>query len=388
MKNKILKTFLPFAFCLLPFASHAKAANFSITCDGHSCSTLPHSGAALFEEPDVKPGYNIYRQITVTNNGTDDCSLHLNTNNFNDPNNLRGVLFTAINGNGTDWFGDSSGGYASASHNFSDLQSTGEIHLGTVLKNGGVNNYDWLVTMDPNAGNTYQGRTMKFDFDLTFECRQPESLCPNLSITKNNDKKDKHIFLWKGDRVYYTITVTNNSDFEANNVVVHDVQPPQTNFDYEEDSGKLTKPGGSPQPITATGTNPFFWSLGNIPARQTYTLTYSIKILSVDIPGLHFNLAVAYSDNGHGGHCFSEPVIDPFDIGLPGLTGGFSGQQIVETTGGVLGASTFNKAGQVLGAATGSPTFWLILAIALILSGSVLKIIRKRKRHPYLTDTL
>lgn len=357
-------------------ANSVFAANLTVTCDNSDCVMSPASGAALWQELDIKPGDNLSRQITVINNGSDVCHLYLDTKNETDPKNFGNVLFTAINDGTTDWFGQRTGNEATSLKNFTDLFNAGSIYLGTIPIGGSSKIYDWLLTISKSVGNEYQQDRLDFDFDLHFECGLPPP-CPDLAITKTNDKKDAHVPLGVGNVVYYTVTVKNNSGFGATNVRVEDVQPVQSYFDYDEHSGKLTDPLNNKTNISADGTNPFFWQIGDIGPGETYKLTYDLKILSVVIPGTHYNIAVAISDNGAGGSCFSQPVLDPFDVGTPGVTGSYGGEVKSEQTGTVLGAAT--KIGQVLGAATGNPTAWLILAIGMIVLGSSIKLYRKLK---------
>jgi hypothetical protein len=121
--------------------------------------------------------------------------------------------------------------------------------------------------------------------------------------------------------------------------------------------------------LTATGTNPYYWQLGDMEPDELCTLNYELEILSVAIPGTHYNIAFAKGfDDPEGGRViYSNIVEDPFDIGVSGeVSGGFK-------PGEVLGAAI----GQVLGAATGSKTFWLILALGMIAGSFLLARARK-----------
>lgn len=358
------------------FSRSASAADLTVTCDGSSCSMSPFSGAALFEEPDIKPGYNIFRKIFVTNNGGDECSLYMSTKNWNDPDNLRHVLFMVINNGASDLFGTTAvGGGASNSKNFADLFGLSSLYLGAIPAGGGSKTYSWVVTMDPLAGNEYQGVTMKFDFDLTFECGRPTEEQPQLIITKTNDKKGKVLDI--NDIVTYTVTIFNNGSGTSYNTQLEDVQPVGDYFDYLESSGTLKlEPAGAENPITAThaGGNRYLWTIGNILPGQTYTLKYQLQILSTSIPGTHHNIALARGQGGDGLTYYSNVVFDPFDIGQPGISASYTGEVEVEKEGTVLGAAAAaaEKAGQVLGAATGSKTFWLIVSLLMIVLGRVI----------------
>jgi hypothetical protein len=169
---KLLRNLLAVLTLLLISTSPAWAVNLTVTCDTvNKCQTSPSTGAALFEEPDIKPGYNIPREITVINDDIDeDCYLYLRTKNEDDPNNLAPVLNTVIRDTAVNYFGTGMGSWsASNDKNLSDLFSYGTISLG-VVPMGTTKIFLWAVTMDPGAGNQYQGITAIFDFDLFLEC--------------------------------------------------------------------------------------------------------------------------------------------------------------------------------------------------------------------------
>ena len=348
-------------------ASPAGAVDLTVTCTDSGCDMFPAPNTALFEEPDIKPGWNIGRRLIVINKGGADCSLVMGTKNEVDPANLAPVLFTAINDGTVNWFGTKQGlGGASSDKNFSDLFNLGGINLGTVAAGGSVD-YLWTVTMDPNAGNSYQGKTMTFDFDTVFTC---DISTPILTIEKDNDKKGKTLGV--DDIVAYTVVVKNTGAGTSYNTKVEDVQPIGTYFDYIEDSGKLSCTGRPDNvSIASTGANPYFWLLGDMLSGDQCTLTYQLKILSTAIPGTHYNIAMAIGQDEAGNDIFSDPVRDPFKVGNSlNPSAGVSSQ--------VLGAAT--AIGQVLGAATGSPTFWLLLALIMVLGGLALKFMKKNKK--------
>ena len=332
---------------------------------------LPSSGAALFEEPDIKPGYSVSRKITVTNNGDDGCSLVMGTKDETDPNNLAIVLFTAINDGTTYVYGTSAGGnQASDDKNLDDVFSGGDVGLGTIV-NGGTKTYTWIVTMDPDAGNEYQDTETVFDFDMVFTCGAPTEEAPELVMTKTNDAKEAGTTLGVNDIVIFTITVENTGEGEAVNVEVVDSQPLADYFEYKKDSGNLSCTDGTNTSLVASGTNPYVWSLGEISPEEICTLTYQVKILSTNIPGTHSNIAFARGQGDDGATYYSNVVIDPFQVGVDlSLSAGYSGE--------VLGAA-ISEVGEILGAATGSKTLWLILSLLMVLAGIALKLLRKRK---------
>ncbi|MBU1931770.1 DUF11 domain-containing protein [Patescibacteria group bacterium] len=346
----------------------ALAADLVVTCEEEGpCATVP-ANTPLFNVSDVKPGISIYKSFRAINNDPDDdCSLVMSTKHEDDPNGFAEVLFTVINDGSSDLFGNTVGGQAGSSNNLRDLFALAGLDLGTVPAAGGIRNYFWTVTIDPAVGNSYQGVTAMFDFDLHFACGSPEENEPELVITKTNDKKDQ--VLGVGAVVYYEITVTNTGTATANNVSVKDVQPVGDYFDYRENSGHLTCTDNPDTDLSATGTNPYYWDFEDMTAGEVCTLTYEMEILNDSIPGTHYNLAVAkgYGGDDDGRVYFSNVVEDPFDVGQ-------AGEPDANYQGEVLGASI----GQVLGAATGNPTFWLILALSLTALGSILKLHRRR----------
>jgi len=343
----------------------AWAADLTVTCDGTLCSMSPYSGAALFSESDLKPSFNIPRDITVINNGGDDCQLLMWTKNETDPDNLALVLFTVIDDGAISWFGAKAGNWgAGSSKNLADLFAAGDINLGTV-GGGQTVNYLWAVTMDPDAGNQYQAKTMSFDFDVYFTCGQAVL---DLAIEKDNDRKGDSLGI--GDTVSYTIIVVNNGPGTADNVQVEDVPPVGDYFDYLVGSGYFTCTDGTFGPVTATGSNPYYWLLGDMVEDESCTLTYKMVITKDTIPGEHNNIARAFGQGEDEITYYSNVVIDPILVGQGlALSASYSGE--------VLGAAT--SIGEVLGAATGSKTFWLVLSLLMILLGSVLKILNKRK---------
>lgn len=372
-KFKFLISFIIISLFISFLTSQVLAVDLTVTCSNTDCVMSPSTGAALFEESDVKPGDNFPQTITVINNGDEDCSLVMGTANEDDPDGLGNVLFTAINDGSNDLFGITVGGRASSDKNLWDLFAAGDVGLGTVAVGGGTNVYNWIVSIDTSVGNEYQGLAMVFDFDLYFACGESTEEPPDLEITKDNNRKGDVLSV--GDIVSYTITLANNGPGDAYNVVLKDVQPVGDYFDYKEDSGHLTCSGGTDTDLTATGFNPYYWSIGNMGAGEECTLTYQTEILSVAIPGEHNNIAVAYGQGDDGDTYFSNVVVDPFQVGVAlSLTAGYSG----EVLGEVLGAA-ISEIGEVLGAATGSKTFWLILSLLMILAGIGLKLLKKRK---------
>ncbi len=361
--NKIFKyiTLLLLSLGVLVFPPKALAADLTVTCpDSASSCNISPSGTPLFEEFNVYPGYTNTRQITVVNEDINDsCSLVLSIpeESISDPYNLAEVVLTDIE-SGVSYFDNTL-------ETLFNLPAPGTLDLGTIPVNDS-RVYNWTVTMDPEAGNEYQGVSTIFDFGLQFSCGEPAGL----TISKDNDQKGNT--LKQGDSVIYSITVVNDREDTLYNVFIKDTQPINDYFTYQSGSASLVCSVNPRTPSLVESGNPFVWSIGDLAAGEECTLTYEITIDDDSIEGTHYNLAVAYGNPEEGETVYSAVVFDPFDIGKPGsLSAGYNVEQ-----GEVLGASTI---GEVLGAATGSPTFWLILALVLISLGSVLKIFRNQK---------
>lgn len=181
MKKIILATFFSLLFLGLGAQKlQAQDANLTITCSDTECVSSPASGTPLFTEPDIKPGFNVYRNFEVINNGSDTCDLTMYVDRLDDPNNLAQVLLTMINDGDSDLL--------SENETILSLYNRDSILLGSISP-GGSKTYSWLVTMSPDVGDEYQGLTTIFDFDLNFICGQP-SPTPTPTSTPDNGTDD------------------------------------------------------------------------------------------------------------------------------------------------------------------------------------------------------
>lgn len=172
--KKLIKSFLKtfifafFTFAFFAFASFASATDLVIICKNEGPCSDP--GNKLFSQTNISPGDNFNNSITVINNDTDDdCSLVLDTKNEIDSANLATALFTVIRNGSTEVYGVLDGFQASSNKDLLDIFNAGGISLGTVPKSG-TEVYDWTITFNPDASNSYQGKATKFDFDLNFSC--------------------------------------------------------------------------------------------------------------------------------------------------------------------------------------------------------------------------
>lgn len=173
---KKVVTIIAVFFAFLFFSGQVRAmspVDLTATCNGSSCVLSP-SDTHLFSEKNLAPGQTITKKIGVVNNNpNDDCSLALTVKNLQDEGNLTGVLATAINDGPTNLFSDT----------FTQLFSVKTVNMGVVPKSGGSKSFDWIVTFDPAADNSYQNLTTKFDFDLSFTCGVPPPNPPGTTTT-------------------------------------------------------------------------------------------------------------------------------------------------------------------------------------------------------------
>lgn len=185
---------------------------------------------------------------------------------------------------------------------------------------------------------------------------QPVS--PSISLTKTNDHSGGGS---AGDTVNYTLTLTNGPVPLA--VTVTDVMP--SGFVYVAGSGKVGVNASEP----SISGNVLSWTL-NISANETVKITYQAKIDGSQPAGTYYNLATCrgLSKREQTVNC---PVVDSsvsISVGVSTTTA---------IGGTVLGISTEP---QILGAATGSPTFWLVLALLMILTGVGLRLLDKERK--------
>ena len=159
------------------FIGVSRAADKTVVCDGSGCDS---GSDALFEETNIVPGDSVTQSIEVDNSDNpDDCGLTLQTKNDiegEEPGDFATKLFTVIKDGGVDVFGVRDGNDKAADDkNLADVFTAGPVSLGTIAA-GATNTFDWTVTFGSGAGNKYQSAETEFDFDLVFECGEPEVL--------------------------------------------------------------------------------------------------------------------------------------------------------------------------------------------------------------------
>ena len=156
-------------FAGLLFASGVQAADVTFDCDGSGCDISP--SGALFNKSDMIPGDTVAKSIALSNTRTTDCEVLLSVDaGEQEGNSLASKLFVSIADGVSAFYGSSSSGSATGDKTLDDLLNLGTpVSLGVVLANS-TKNVDWLVTFDPSTGNSYQGVSTDFDFDITAEC--------------------------------------------------------------------------------------------------------------------------------------------------------------------------------------------------------------------------
>jgi len=191
---------------------------------------------------------------------------------------------------------------------------------------------------------------------------------PSISLTKTNDHSSGAS---AGNTVNYTLTLT-NGPVALSSVVVTDVMP--SGFSYVLGSGQVD--GVLLEP-TISG-NVLTWTLSLV-AGQVRMITYQAKIDSSQPAGTYYNLATC-----RGLSAREQTVNCPLVDSSVSIGSSFSySASIGGTTIQVLGAAT-EVTPAVLGAATGSETYWLLMAILMIILGIILRNFEKFRKFGFL----
>lgn len=140
-----------------------------------------------------------------------------------------------------------------------------------------------------------------------------------LDITKSNDAPVAGVN--PGDTVTFTIVVTNSGGADAIGVSMIDLLP----------DGATYAPGSSTLNGVAvgdpTGTNPYTWSAGTLPANGgSATLTYAVTVDADAVAGVYSNSTYATS-----GNIVTDTVTSTYTVVIPAVLG--------EEVGEVLGAT-------------------------------------------------
>lgn len=189
----------------------------------------------------------------------------------------------------------------------------------------------------------------------------------SLELTKENSVS--------GSTVTYTLKVINTSDAIAFDVHVKDQLP--SGFSYNTGTTKID---GSPAADPSISGQELTWSLPDLAPDRTVVLTYEVTI--GDLPdGTYPNVAVAW-----GGRWPGDPDVTYSNFAQSGV-GIFHGVSTTTHIGGVVLGISKEVVPEVLGAATGSETYWLILALIMILVGITIRLLDE-KRKAYLVKKI
>jgi Ca2+-binding RTX toxin-like protein len=114
--------------------------------------------AAVFDEPDVKPGDCYVRNVDVTNEGAVEAAVAVKSAEEEDPDNLAAIFTILIEEGLTALYGETT-----VAKFFADSADLADgIPLSTVPAEGSTT-YTFTVCMPPEAGNEYQDKTQVFD---------------------------------------------------------------------------------------------------------------------------------------------------------------------------------------------------------------------------------
>lgn len=245
------------------------------------------------------------------------------------------------------------------------------------LPDGNSNGFEFSEMQDTDCGPVYSFGNQLIPSKLTIE------------KFNNRWKNSSGEILSPGDTVEYTIIVT-ALDNDVRNVDVTDLMPEGFTFD----SGSATK--GS---LSKTYASPGIWSLGDMSAGESVTITYKAKISSSQQSGTYKDLAWADGNDDNQARILASSVVADTRPGGNDDTGvvadNFVGTKVAMATPATsqtveldedteTKTETKRKTERVLGAstilpATGSNAWWIILAVAILAAGIGL-ILAGRKR--------
>ncbi len=112
-----------------------------------------------------------------------------------------------------------------------------------------------------------------------------------LDITKTASKASVSI----GDFIQYKLTVKNTAEIDINNIMVNDRLP--LGFRYRKGSTKINGVK-APEPSVSADGRSLVFSLGNLAAGQTGTITYVVEVAAGAKLGRAINFAAATGDGG------------------------------------------------------------------------------------------
>jgi hypothetical protein len=116
----------------------------------------------LFSEANFLPGDSITRYIKVTNNSAGIFKIATKADNWIDNDGLGDVLNLEIK----------QGGVSRYNKKLSDFFNDGIVFLPD-LTNGTQTQYNYIISFNPVAGNTYQGKKLEFDILIGYQSPAP-----------------------------------------------------------------------------------------------------------------------------------------------------------------------------------------------------------------------
>lgn len=199
----------------LTVAFYTQAADYTITCNGSSCSdTL----SAFFTSSDIwYPGMSRSKTVQVINNSSEPMSVNIKSENESTTGNLDQVIHLTITRS------DSSTAYSNTFSNFYSLSNT---ELSSGLASGNNDTYTFNAEMYTSAGNEYQAKNTKFDLVFTLT-----------GLTEEITPTDQ-----PGKTSSISLSCT-NSDFDATLELKDNGVPKEgvkVKFTYQSQSGEAT----------------------------------------------------------------------------------------------------------------------------------------------------
>ncbi len=234
--------------------------------------------------------------------------------------------------------------------------TSGQVTLTVLVDNPWTEIGDYLI-------HNEAGLTLIYEFPLQFEYETTgfpgEEImmyedtdvvaAPILQITKTNNAPAAGVN--PNGTVTFTIVLSNVGNEGATGAIITDTLP--TGVTYAAGSSMLDGVAVA----NPTGTNPYTWTVGDLPAGSSVTLTYNITVNANATAGAYSNISFGDAD----GVDPTDEVTSTFTVIIPS----------------VLGEETKKEEGKVLGA-TGQAAIGIILLGGLMTIGS--GVVLKKKR--------
>lgn len=160
MKNKLLITFI-LVLSFFTFTGPVYAADASVTCDSDGCNISGDD--PLFDEDNIYPGWSIIKTLKAKNEYGEDREFMVEVDNLDVDSNfpLTDVLKIEIREDG-----ETDNIYGP--EDLEDWEDEKDLPLGYIAESDSTT-YEFIITMDPSAGNEYQGKSTSFDLKLGFD---------------------------------------------------------------------------------------------------------------------------------------------------------------------------------------------------------------------------